>query len=54
MPNDVVVVLAVVLSFLILSLASRQVSLHFKVKDLLEVDLQAKRKNEPMDDEHLD
>lgn len=53
MPHEVTA-LAVVLSVLILSLAFRQVSLHFKLKDLFEVDLEAKRKHEPMDDEHLD
>ncbi|WP_187274207.1 hypothetical protein [Paenibacillus sp. N3.4] len=54
MPNDVTAI-AVVLSFLILSVAFRQVSLHLKLKDLFEVNLKAaKRKAKPVDDEHLD
>ncbi|WP_187274423.1 hypothetical protein [Paenibacillus sp. N3.4] len=49
-----VTALAIVLSFLIVSIAFRQVTLHMKLKDLLKVDLNAKRRKEPMDDEHLE
>lgn len=40
---DYTLYLAIVLSFLVVSIAFRQLNLHLKLKDLLEVDLKAER-----------
>ncbi|WP_187274206.1 hypothetical protein [Paenibacillus sp. N3.4] len=52
MPNEVTA-LSIVLSFLILSVAFRQVRLLLKLKDLFEVDLKAKRKNVHLEEDDL-